>query len=546
MQLPDIQLDTILDSTIRQAVAQLLNLLEQFVAENQALRTEIQVLRDENARLKGGSGKPDIKPNLPPPSADHSSEAERRTPTPRGKPHKNRQLLVTREQPCVVDPTTLPPEAVRHGTCEVLVQDLRLHVEVIRFVREVWLLPSTGQTITAPLPAGYQGAFGPHIQALAIALGHGAQVSQPSLLTFFQDAGIQIGAGTLARWLCDQDGHWQDEAIAIQQAGLASSAWQATDQTATRVDGHNQTCHVLGNHLYTVYHTRRGSSRQDVLAVLWGQEPRFRLNADALAWLEASSLRRSLLVQLCAAVPWEQELSAESLRERLNAAEIVLGPQQQQQVYDALSIAAYHAQSEVPIVRQLLSDDAAVYHLLTDAHALCWVHDGRHYAKLSPVVPEHQRLLAAFRKDYWAYYRKLLAYRAAPSVEHARELRQEFAALVERRTGYAALDERIAKTQANADLLLLVLEHPDIPVHNNDMELAARRRVRKRDVSFGPQSRAGARAWDSFQTVIATATKLGVRLYDYLLKRRVAPNATPSLADHIRERVTASPTPRPT
>jgi hypothetical protein len=540
MQIPDINLETITDPATRQLIAQLLNVIEALHAEMLLLRAENQALRDENARLKGGSGKPDTKPNTPPPPSNHSSEAERRTRTQRGKPKKNANLLVTREQPCVVEPASLPPDAVRHGTCEVLVQDLRLTTEVIRFVREVWFVPSTSQTITAPLPPGYQGAFGPHIHALAIALGHGANVSQPSLLTFFQDAGVQIGAGTLARWLVDHDGCAKQEAQAIQQAGLASSTWQATDQTATRVDGHNHTCHVLGNPLYTVYHTRAGSSRQDVLAVLWGQEPRFRLNADALAWMEASSLRRSLLPELCTALPWEQELSAAALRERLQVAGLVLGSQQQQQVYDALAIAAYHAQCEVPIVRQLLSDDAAVYHLLTDAHALCWVHDGRHYAKLSPVVPAHQQLLAAFRKEYWAYYRHLLAYRAAPSSEQARVLRQEFAELFERRTGYADLDERIARTAANGDLLLLVLEHPEIPLHNNDMELAARRRVRKRDVSFGPQSAGGARAWDSFQSVIATAAKLGVRLYEYLLKRRIAPDQTPSLADHIGLRTLAS------
>lgn len=535
MQIPDIQLDTIVDPAIRQALAQLLNLIEQLSAENQTLRSENQQLRDENARLKGGSGKPDIKPSIPPP-ADHSSEAERRTRTPRGKGPKNHYLVVTREQPCVVDPATLPPDAVRHGTSELIVQDVIFQAEVIRFVREVWWVPSTAQTITAPLPPGYHGEFGPHIQALAIALGHGAHVSQPSLLTFFQDAGILIGAGTLARWLSDHTGIWHDEAIAIQQAGLASTDWQATDQTSTRVEGRNQTCHVLGNPFFTLYHTRPGSSRQDVLAVVWGQEPLFRLNADALAWLEASSIRRSLIGHLCTLLPWERDLSAAVLTDSLRAGGVVLGPQQQQQVWDALAIAAYHAQTSVPIVRQLLSDDAAVYHLLTEAHALCWVHDGRHYAKLSPVVPQHQRLLAAFRKDYWAYYRKLVAYRAAPSASAAERLRLEFAALVGQRTGYAALDERIAKTQAHGDLLLHVLDHPEIPLHNNDMELAARRRVRKRDVSFGPQSCAGAQAWDTFQTIIATATKLGVRVYDYLLNRRVAPNATPSLADHIRER----------
>ena len=106
--------------------------------------------------------------------------------------------------------------------------------------------------------------------------------------------------------------------------------------------------------------------------------------------------------------------------------------------------------------------------------------------------------------------------------------------MVSQRTGYQELDERIAKTAANQELLLLVLKHPELPLHNNDMELAARRRVRKRDVSFGPQSGTGARAWDSFQTIVATAAKLGVRLYEYLLKRRIAPNDTPSLAEYIR------------
>jgi len=443
-----------------------------------------------------------------PPPADHSSEAERRTRTPRGKPRKNQHLVVTREQPCRVDPASLPADAVRHGTTDT--QDLVLQPEVIRFVREVWFVPSTGQTITAPLPTGYDGAFGPHIHALALALGHGANVSQPALLTFFQDAGVAIGVGTIARWLRDARGRWRQEAQAIQQAGLASSAWQATDQTPTRVDGRNETCHVLGTALYTVYHTRPGGTRQDVLAVLWGQEPVFRLNTDACDWLAVTTLSQMLQARLPQVLPWETDLTAAELTTALTNAGLTLSAQQRQQVWDALAVAAYHAQTAVPVVRQLLSDDAAVDHLITDAHALCWVHDGRHYAKLSPAVPHHKALLSTFRRDYWAYYRRLVAYRAAPTAADREQLRADFATLVARRTGYQALDERIAKTAYHRELLLLVLDHPEIPLHNNTMELAARRRLRKRDVSFGPQSRAGAQAWDTFQTIAATAAKLGV------------------------------------
>jgi hypothetical protein len=68
------------------------------------------------------------------------------------------------------------------------------------------------------------------------------------------------------------------------------------------------------------------------------------------------------------------------------------------------------------------------------------------------------------------------------------------------------------------------------------MELAARRRVPKRDVSFGPQSRAGA-----FQTIAATAAKLGIRLYAYLYDRLLHPETTPSLADLITERSRTAP-----
>ncbi|PDV98311.1 hypothetical protein [Candidatus Chloroploca asiatica] len=57
--------------------------------------------------------------------------------------------------------------------------------------------------------------------------------------------------------------------------------------------------------------------------------------------------------------------------------------------------------------------------------------------------------------------------------------------------------------------------------------VGARRRVRKRDVSFGPQSQTGAYAWDTFQTLAATAAKLGLGFLPYLRDRLVSPATTP-------------------
>ncbi|MBC8300685.1 MAG: transposase [Pelagibacterales bacterium] len=59
-----------------------------------------------------------------------------------------------------------------------------------------------------------------------------------------------------------------------------------------------------------------------------------------------------------------------------------------------------------------------------------------------------------------------------------------FDTLFSKTTGYIELDKRIEKTKNKKSELLLVLEFPEIPLHNNASELAVRVQVRKRDVSL--------------------------------------------------------------
>ena len=81
------------------------------------------------------------------------------------------------------------------------------------------------------------------------------------------------------------------------------------------------------------------------------------------------------------------------------------------------------------------------------------------------------------------------------------------------------MERCLARTRENKGKLLLVRTPPELPLHNNDRELAARRRVIKRRVSHGPQTAGGAQAWDTFPTLAATAAKLGVSLAEYLEDR---------------------------
>jgi hypothetical protein len=84
--------------------------------------------------------------------------------------------------------------------------------------------------------------------------------------------------------------------------------------------------------------------------------------------------------------------------------------------------------------------------------------------------------------------------------------------------------------------MLLILDYPELPLHNNPAELAARQRVRKRDISFGPRTDAGREAWDTFMTFFETAKKLDVNFFDYLFDRVSKTSAMPALADLIAQR----------
>jgi hypothetical protein len=186
------------------------------------------------------------------------------------------------------------------------------------------------------------------------------------------------------------------------------------------------------------------------------------------------------------------------------------------------------------VVQTLLCDDAAQYRLVTEELALCWVHEGRHYAKLIAHLPLHRQLLESFQHDLWDYYRALLAYRKQPTPEEATRLEQAFDQLFGRTTSFALLDQRIALTREKKEGLLLVLRHPELPLHNNPAELAARRRVLKRDVSFGPRSPAGVKAWDTMMTLAATAQQLGVSFLAFLDDRFRQTGQIPPLANLIR------------
>jgi hypothetical protein len=272
-----------------------------------------------------------------------------------------------------------------------------------------------------------------------------------------------------------------------------------------------------------------------VLDVLRNGRPRrFRLDENALACLENVQLSQASreTLQACCSVT---EMDEPTFQEHLTWMLPNLGKQPRKDITDAAAIAAYWAESEWPVIGILLCDDAPQFNKLTRLMMLCWVHEGRPYKKLHPVVPFNRELLDNFLKRFWEYYHAMLAYKQSPSQEEHTRLDSVFDELFATQTGYEALDDRITKTRAKKASLLLVLEHPELPLHNNTAELGVRRRVRKRDVSFGPRTDAGRRAWDTFMTLAETTRKLGISFFTYLRDRITGDCAIPPLAGLVTQ-----------
>ena len=513
--------DTIKDlNGARAAILHLVNLVESLKAQVDQLQAENQSLRDENNRLKGEQGQPSIKPNKKKTGSDnYSSEKERRQPKRRRKQSKNAKIKIDREQVLDVEADILPEDAEFKGYDEVVVQDIKIKTDNVRFRKKKYHSPSQGQTYTAPLPLGYEGQFGPMLKSWIIVLYFAMNVTEPKIVAFLQTVGIYISSGKVSEIIHSQTGQMHDEKTEIYEAGLRSTPWQQTDDTGLRVNGQNCYTHIVCNPFYTVYFTKPRKDRLTVLQILWGDQPlSFCLNELAFAYWEQCGLSKSKREALTR-LPQEQMLTQPKFETLLKEHGPELGPQQYKWVLEGAAIAAYHTQDEFPIVLLLLCDDARQFKRITEILALCWVHEGRHYKKLTPVLEYHVQILDQFLTKFWAFYHQLSLYQLDPSPAERERLTDEFDQLFSTVTGYQYLNQRIAKTNAKKNELLVVLEHPYIPLHNNAAELGARQQKPKQNISFGPRTQNGSKIWDTGLTLVATAYKLGVNIFDYILDR---------------------------
>jgi len=524
------------------AIHKLLNVVEALSADKNWLADEVERLRKQlklkkkakTTSSKDGKDTPNDDDSA---SSNHSSEKRRKSSK---KPKANdrrsfKDLTIHDTVECPVDPATLPPDAVRLQDEIVVVQDIEINPKNTQFQRHVFYSASQQKYYRGPLPADCNhGDFSANLRALIVSLKYCGNMSEPKIGEFLENFDVQVSAGSLSNILTKSAKLFEQEYDDLLIAGLSSTPYQQTDDTSARVKGEFWNTHILCNPFYTFYSTRPGKDRLTVLKVLQ--------NTDELRFLFGEATCQLLQDEFSLPKKWSEKIAA--LREvefREATLKLLLDGwfgerniQARTAIEHAAAIIFYRQQSSIPVVQTLVCDDAGQFKLLTDNLSLCWIHAGRHYEKLSPIVDRHSKSLDAFRDRYWAYYASLQDYRAGPTKEVAEKLRLEFDELFSTRTGYAALDDRIATTAAKKDELLTVLSVPEVPLHNNASELGARVSARRRDVSLHSWSERGVRAMDIFTTLVQTSKKLGISAFAYLRDRLSGAFEMPSLAQAIQ------------
>jgi len=528
--------DEISDKKESQTIRILLHIIEELNEEVQGLKAELQKTRDELNHLKGEQGKPKFP--VPKQNKDVSSENERRIPIPRGErksKEKLSKIKINVTEDCKVDPGILPGDAEFKYYDTVVVQDIIITTKNTAYRKEVWYSPSQHRTYRGELPHGIEGEFGNGVKSLIITLKHASNVSEPKIHEFLENVGILISPATISRILTKNLEAFHQEKADIFKAGLESTIYQQIDDTGTKVNGEKQYVQIICNTFYTAYFTIPTKDRMSILDILQGGKARiYFFNEEAFALLESFGLSKKIISKL-------RDSALDKVFDENQMAQIMSeifpdpnkGKNQRTRIMEAGAIAAYHNRTDFPVVKALLSDGAPQFKKLTEEQALCWIHDARNYKKLVPVVPLHKKELEDFESLYWNYYRKLLQFRENPTQENAEKLSTEFDELVSTKTNYQALNERIEKTKENKSELLLTLKYPEIPLHNNAAELGAREQVRKRDVSLHTMTEEGTKASDTFMTIVQTAKKLGVSVYEYFNDRVSKSFKMPSLAEMI-------------
>jgi hypothetical protein len=489
-------------------------------------KKQLELLKKEVDRLKGHKSKPNIKPSSLEKGSRKGKKGQQQKRTLRGALPND-----TRTEILKVD--DIPPNARFKGYRTFRIQELVIRVENIIYKLERWQLPN-GRYVVAKLPSEISGKhFGPVLQTYVLHQYHHQGVTQPLLHRQLEEWGVKISSGELNRLLIEDKEGYHREKEALLTTGLSISPYIQVDDTGARHAGKNGYCTHIGNELFAWFESTSSKSRINFLKLLRQGYQDYVLNEDSFAYMRRQHLAPAVCKKLkkgqdyfTDATKWSSYLKGQCIENerhiRIVTEAALIG-----------SIVSHGFLHDTVI----LSDAAGQFNLFR--HALCWIHAERNINKLIPSNDLQLQAIESVRCQLWAIYNDLKTYKESPHFSIKNRIEEAFDILCNQKTCYQLLNLQLKRLKANKTELLVVLERPEIPLHNNLSENDIREYVKRRKVSGSTRSDDGRRCRDTFASLKKTAVKLKITFWGYLMDRITNQQQVPWLPDLINQIATA-------
>ncbi|MGB5617281.1 MAG: transposase [Desulfobacterales bacterium] len=503
-------------------------LVEQLLALIERQSVIIQQLKDEIARLKNQPPRPDIKPSSLGKKKKRSKGSLRKKRAGSEKRSKTAHLEIHKTKP--IEPENIPVGSEFRSYNDFVVQDIVIKPLNTRFRLKVYQTPDGGY-VTGKLPAYLNGKhFGPTLIRFILYQYYHCHVTQPVLLEQLNEFGIDMSAGQLSNLLIEGKDRFHQEKDRILSVGLEVSAYINVDDTGARHKGKNGYCTHIGNESFSWFESTSSKSRINFLKLMRAGHSDCAINMDAFCYMQSNKLPQEALNTINNNLgmifandsQWNEFLTENGI---VNDRHVQIATE------GALigSIIEHGISKQLVIV----SDDAGQFNVML--HALCWIHANRAIDKIIAFTDQAQKDLETVKDQVWQLYEGLKAYKQNPKSKDKKRLNDMFDDIFMQTTSSAVLNLALKRIYNNKSELLLVLERPDIPLHNNGAENAIREYVKKRKISGGTRSDTGRTCRDTFTSLKKTCRKLGVSFWQYLKDRIEKTGFIPDLSELIRE-----------
>jgi uncharacterized small protein (DUF1192 family) len=475
------------------------------------LQETVKELKDEINRLKGQKS----RPKFPPANLDKGGNGS-------GNKNSKQQIPTTpitgfkkiRHKEIVITPPNIPEGSRFKGYSDFHIEELNIEALKIKYRLAVYETPS-GEILRGRLPFNLNGKhFGPELIAYCLDQYHGRCVTRPQLLEQLLGYGVEISAGELDNILIVDKDLFHEEKSAVFEAGIAYSDQLNTDDTTARHNGKNGVCTHIGSPLFCYFESTFSKSRINFLEILRGRHIDYILSEDALLYAFEQGATTRLQIILDDHV--DKKFTDKNAWDRFLKNKGIIKEKDLRVATEAalMGSAIFHG---LKPTMGIMSDAAGQFNILI--HALCWIHEERHYRKFVSLTEDEKVLIDGIRDAIWNLYEELKEYKVKPTQEFRKCIEEEFDGLFSCKTESNAINDLLANTQSRRDGLLRVLEYPWLMLHNNDSERDIREYVKKRKISGSTRSQRGRKARDTFASLKKTCKKLGVCFWDYLRDR---------------------------